>query len=70
MWITEDSMKIEPTKKYILELRKALMHQVKNEGHDNIVIAQIFNIDTSAVSRILRFGKNMEVSKHRIEKKP
>lgn len=56
-------MKIEPTKKYILELRKKLMEQVKSEGHDNIVIAQIFNIDHSAVSRILRFGKNTSVPK-------
>lgn len=42
------------TQKYLLEKRAKIMKFLKNEGYNGDQIGQIFNIDRSGVSRILK----------------
>jgi len=46
--------KIEITKIHLLVKRKELIEQLNKEGYNGSEIGQIFNIDRSSISRILK----------------
>ena len=55
--------KIEPTKIYILEIRRRIILRLHKEGHNHMVISQIMNIEKSWISRIIR-AKNVKVPRY------
>lgn len=55
-------MKIEPTKEYILELRKEIILDLHKKGYNFEVIGQIMNLERSWVSRIAGSSKRKKVS--------
>lgn len=55
---------ISTTKKYLLVKRAKIIKFLKTEGYSQEDISTMFNIDKSAISRILRIEKNYkEVAK-------